>query len=238
MPRRTIRRMIVCIAVLAPFVLLFGRMMDEAREAARSSNCTGQLKQFGLALHNYSEYYGCYPPAFTSDRNGNSLHSWRTSILPFQERKDLLRMIDFSVPWDHPSNALANGYDTPSDFWWCHSGNDRATKMTSFVAVVGPQTAWPGGVGRKPSEITDDPASTILVLEIEGSTIHWMQPKDPTIDEILATGLSSPHPYRAKALMADYSVRSFRKDIDRATLRALLTVNGGETISPDSWQLK
>lgn len=65
-----------------------------------------------------------------------------------------------------------------------------------------------------------------------------MQPGDPTIDQVLAVGLSSPHSGRAKALFADYRVREFRTNIDRATLRALPTVNGGEIIPPKSWQLR
>ena len=55
-----------------------------------------------------------------------------------------------------------------------------------------------------------------------------MEPKDPTLDEILASGLSSDHSSHINALFADYRVRRVRKNISRETLRALLTVNGGE----------
>ena len=106
-------------------------------------------------------------------------------------------------------------YDTPGHFFWRPSGDSRRTKFTSYVAVVGPETAWPGITGRKLSEITDDPASTILVLEVAHSGIHWMEPKDLTLDEILNSGLSSDHPLHVNALFADFHVRRVRKDISR-----------------------
>ena len=112
------------------------------------------------------------------------------------------------------------------------------TKMTDYVAVVGNQTAWPGSRGLKRSEITDDPSRTILVLEIADSRIHWMEPRDPTLDEILASGSSSRHLGFVNALFADGHVGRIRKDISRETLKALLTVSGGETIDPESWRWK
>ena len=157
--------------------------------------------------------------------------------MPFTHRKEnpLNGRYDLKVPWNHAKNASLINDDTTGNFWWCPSGDGRATKMTNYVAVVGVETAWPGDRGLKRSEITDDPASTILVLEVADSRIHWMEPKDPTLDEILSSGLSSRHSGFVNALFADGTVKRIRTDVSRETLKALLTINGGETLDPASW---
>ncbi|MEJ7640341.1 MAG: hypothetical protein WKF75_20835 [Singulisphaera sp.] len=126
-------------------------------------------------------------------------------------------------------------YDTPAFFYWCPSGDGRKTKQTDYLAVIGPETAWPGRTGRSLKEITDDPAGTILILEVAHSGIHWMEPRDPTLDDVLSSGLGSNHAGHVNALFANGQVRKVRTGIARSTLRALLTVNGGETVDPGEW---
>ncbi|MEJ7640466.1 MAG: hypothetical protein WKF75_21480 [Singulisphaera sp.] len=67
-------------------------------------------------------------------------------------------------------------HDTPAHFYWCPSGDARTTQETDYVAVVGPHTAWPGHTGRRLAEITDE-ASTVLLVEVADSGIHWMEPR-------------------------------------------------------------
>ena len=47
-----------------------------SREAARPSQCRNNLSQIGLALHNYRDRYGSFPPAFVADEHGRPMHSW------------------------------------------------------------------------------------------------------------------------------------------------------------------
>ena len=75
------------------------------RPAARRAQCTNNLKQIGLALHEYVQEYDALPPAFTVDAQGRPLHSWRTLILPFLEQEALYKTIDLSKPWNDPANA-------------------------------------------------------------------------------------------------------------------------------------
>ena len=152
---------------------------------------------------------------------------WGRALWP---EHDLNRLYDFTTPWNSTRNAPLLTYDTPAAFYWCPSGDGRESKFTSYVAVIGPDTAWPGSTGRKLSEITDDLMSTILVLEVAHSGIHWMEPKDVTLEAILASGLSSDHALYVNALFADFHVRRVPKNISRETLRALLTVNGNEKV--------
>lgn len=234
--RFTVRRAVVVVLLALPMSAI--SLVNQAREAARDSGCIGQLFQYGFALHRYQELHGHLPPAFVTDNAGTLIHSWRVFYLPDWSEHELNGLYDLTVPWNHPNNAAMLKYDTPAHFFWCPSGDGRRTKFTNYVAVVGPETAWPGSTGRKPSEMKDDPAGTILVLEVARSGIRWMEPKDPTLDEILATGLSSDHPRHVNALFADFHVRRVRKGIARETLKALLTVNGGERIEVKDWEYR
>ncbi len=75
---------LVCSGILAGLLL---PAVQAAREAARRVQCSNNLKQIGLALHNYNAAYKSLPPPYTVDANGQKLHSWRTLILPFIEQK-------------------------------------------------------------------------------------------------------------------------------------------------------
>lgn len=200
---------VLLVLVMPLLVLLIGLIFAAARhaqEAARDGDCQSQLKQLGLALLNYHSTYGSFPAAFTRDREGKPMHSWRVAFLPIWESHELHGRYDFSVRWNHPNNAWLAAYDAPSYFFWCPSGNSRVTKMTDYIAVTGPETAWPGAECRKLEEIKDGPANTILVLETAGSGIPWMEPRDVSLEDLLDKGLRSNHAHHVHALFADGSV--------------------------------
>src|SRR5690349_21111160 len=75
-----------------------------ARLAAQRSSCNCNLKQIGLALHNYHDTYGSFPPAYVADAEGRPMHSWRVLILPFIDCNDLYKEYNFSEPWSSPDN--------------------------------------------------------------------------------------------------------------------------------------
>ncbi|HEY4260168.1 MAG TPA: DUF1559 domain-containing protein, partial [Schlesneria sp.] len=83
-------------------IALFIPLPRRAGEAARRTQCKNNLKLIGLALYNYHDLYGAFPPAYTVDRHGKQLHSWRTLILPFLDQMPLYQKIDLSKPWDDP----------------------------------------------------------------------------------------------------------------------------------------
>jgi prepilin-type processing-associated H-X9-DG protein len=239
---RTVTAMITILALF--FIVIFGlltlatEVANQARKAAMVAGCVGQLAQLKLALDNFEAAFGCFPPAFMTDPEGTPIHSWRVASLHTWKEHPLYGLYDVNVPWNHAKNASLLNDDNLGKLWWCPSGDGRVTKMTDYIAVVGNETAWPWDRGLKRSEITDDPASTVLVLEVANSRILWMEPKDPTLDEILSSGLSSHHSGFVHALFADGSVKRVRTDVSRETLKALLTVSGGEKLDPASWKWK
>jgi hypothetical protein len=219
--------------------------INDAREDARRSNCKGELKQIGLALVNYRETYGCFPPPYLADASGRPMHSWRVLILPFIDHADLYNEYRFDEPWDGPNNRkLSARILLWPDYSFYHCPSDRPASgevdatMTSYVAVVGPETAWRAGGCVALDEIADGPEHTLMVVEVANSGIHWMEPRDlqvlqmaPTINAKGGQGISSRHRGGAHAATADDRVYFLSDKLPATTIRGLLTINGGERIS-------
>src|SRR5262249_17806187 len=140
----------------------------------------GHLKQIGLALENYHAVYGSLPPAYIADAKGRPMHSWRVLILPYLDRSDIYSKYDFNEPWDGPNNSKLAAL-MPD----CCRSPSRSSKQpkteTSYVAIVGSETMWPGGKSVSLSDIADGTSNTVAVVEIENSGIHWMEPRDLSI---------------------------------------------------------
>jgi prepilin-type processing-associated H-X9-DG protein len=199
------------------------------------------LKQIGLALQSYHDTYKCFPPAYVADADGKPMHSWRVLLLPFFEEAGLKRLYesyDFSEPWNGPHNSELS-VEFPILFCPSEEGDFL---NTSYVAVVGPETAWPDTAAMRIRGIRDGTSKTISVVEVANSGIHWMEPRDLTFEEALRginvpgnkPGISSKHPGGANVLFCDGSVHFLSDKIPADTLRALLTANGSEDVKiPD-----
>ena len=73
-----------CLSLCAIVVVLaLNPPIVSSREAAAHVQCKNNLKQIMLALHNYHDDFGTFPPAYTVDENGEQMHSWRTLIWPY-----------------------------------------------------------------------------------------------------------------------------------------------------------
>jgi prepilin-type processing-associated H-X9-DG protein len=85
------------------------------RAAAARISCANNLKQLGLALHNYEGATGSFPPAATYTRAaGAKSHSIHVVLLPYLEQENLRRLIDPNLPYDHPTNVPAARFRVPT----------------------------------------------------------------------------------------------------------------------------
>lgn len=202
-------------------------------------NCTDHIRQLQIALKIYHDATGRFPPAYIPDSDGRPMHSWRAVILQYLD-KDLYKQYRFDEPWNGPNNRkLAD--KMPAEFR-CPSAPKSKTD-TNYVAIVGLHTAWPGSVGIQMADITDQPTQTIMLVEIAESGINWLEPRDLPFEQI-AQGINPPlsklsvsskHPGGVNVTFADGHLRYIGEDTSAKVFRALLTIDGGETIHENSY---
>lgn len=170
------------------------------------------------------------------------MHSWRVLILPYFEDAELAKLYEqyrFDEPWDGPYNSML--HDQVAQVFHCAADVDNKFE-TNYLAVVDEQTIWPGTATVKMREITDGTSRTIAVVETADSGIHWLEPRDLSLNQAMrginpmgpGPAVRSRHAGGAHVLFSDGSVHSLSDDVPPATLRALLTARGGEDVEiPD-----
>ena len=219
----------VLVALLLPAV-------QAAREAARRAQCTNNLRQIAIALHNYHDTFKTLPPAYIPDKDGKPMHSWRVLILPFLEQGGLHQQYRFNEPWDSPHNrALTN---VPLPVFTCPSAAQPNSTETHYMVVTGPGTVFEDAKAIGFSRITDGTANTIMVVEVHGTGVSWAQPVDLDASKLRPApvpnggpdAVGSCHPGGANVAFCDGSVRFISSTIDPKTFRALITRAGREPV--------
>jgi prepilin-type processing-associated H-X9-DG protein len=216
----------VQIALLLPAV-------QAAREAARRAQCTNNLKQIALAMHQFEERHDAFPPAASYDATGKPLLSWRVLILPYLGEEVLYNQFHLDEPWDSPHNQPLG--DRMPGVFQCPSGNP-AHGLTTYEVVVDPQSMFTGEAsGVSIGDVRDGASNTLLVVEA-AKPVPWTKPEDLSLAAPEpALGMGSKHPGGFNASMADGSVIFVRSSpsspIDPQQLRAIVTRRGGEAVS-------
>ena len=241
---------VATIVMLFPLVMLaLSPFMGSAREAGRRTQCGNNLHQIALALLAYEERNGCLPPACVCDKEGKPMHSWRVLILPYLRENSLYEEYSFNEPWNGPSNRLLESRMPPC--YVCPSAREAGANeppMTSYVVVTGPDTAFPGCRSRQLKEITDRREDTVLLVEVPHSDIRWMEPRDPSLDDLVASrGGENPvvgshhlryadawhyaQPVAGNVARADASVWYLCAPLGGDDAKAVLSVAGGERLT-------
>jgi prepilin-type processing-associated H-X9-DG protein len=219
----------VLVALLLPAV-------QSAREAARRAQCVNNLKQIGLAMHNYLSANNTFPKPAITDKDGKPLLSWRVAILPYLEQQELYNKFHLDEPWDSPHNkALIN--EIPPTYV-CPSRANVEPGTTTYQVFVGKGAFFEKDQGTPIAGITDGTSNTIMVVEATDA-VPWTSPDsdlefDPDAKPSLY-GAGSPHPGGFNALFGDGSVRFIKNSIAVQVFRALITRAGGEVIAADAF---
>lgn len=226
----TLVELLTTLGIIGILIALLLPAKRTAREAARRSQCKNNLKQIGLALHNYADHYNALPPAYTVDSNGKPLHSWRTLILPYLDQAPLYNKINLSKAWDDPANAEACKAAIPG--FQCPSTTCPATHTTYMVVVAG-SGCFCLNASRQFSEITDGRGETLMVIEADPAhAVHWMSPVDADEQLLMSVGPQTKlaHTGGMHGTFADGTVRFLSAKIPAETRRALLSVAGNDSV--------
>jgi len=193
----TLIELLVVIAIIAILIALLLPAVQQAREAARRTQCRNNLKQIGLALHNYLDVNSAFPPSFCivrgtmlSGNNGSwSIHG---RILPYLEQASAYNRVDLQTAWDQ---QLATGIPTMRiPTYLCPSEpNDTVRVDGSGNAYVYPTNygfnfgTWliydpatgAGGDGAffvnshmQPRDFTDGMSNTLAAAEVKAFTSY------------------------------------------------------------------
>jgi len=136
----TLIELLVVIAIIAILIALLLPAVQQAREAARRSQCKNNLKQIGLALHNYHDVFNTFPMAGQRSTEG---FSWHYAVLPYLEQTPLYNQFDENQTWSSGTNRPILQM-SPLAAWLCPSGTERdaddngTDPTTHYYGVMGP----------------------------------------------------------------------------------------------------
>lgn len=217
-----------------------------AREAGRRSQCKNNLKQLGIAQHNFHDTYLQFASPLSRDGDG-PLYSWRVALLPFVDQAPLYIRYDKKQTWDSVANIgfsrkELGAYSCPSLPSELRR-NASQQAFTAYATVTGSGTAFPNGKAPKISEIKDGTSHTVLIVEACGQQIVWTKPQDihlsaqnvgvnlPGTQPNQSPGTwSSFHRGGSHTLLADGSVRFIGEKADPNVLKALITASAQDTV--------
>ncbi len=173
--------LLVVIAIIAVLVGLLLPAVQKVREAASRMKCSNNLKQLALAMHNYHNSFGQFPPGWDYATSWGAL----SHALPFVEQDNIFKLIDFTKPISDPANAavlplVVNTFLCPSDVpnpmpslgaatnYMGNAGNIPVFVIANGLNLTGPQ---PNGIFYSQSNnitiasITDGASNTAMLSE-------------------------------------------------------------------------
>jgi hypothetical protein len=202
--------------------------VSSARMAAQRMQGSNNLKQMGLALHNFESAYKKLPATAGLDDNGEPMISWRVAILPFIEEAELYQKFNLDEPWDSEHN-LALLEEMPDVFK--HPNRKTEAGYTVYQAPINDQTLLRLKEPTRFANITDGTSNTIMLVETTSErAVPWTAPQDYELDmedptaDLFLNGIG-------EFLFGDGSVRTISENVDLATLKALFTRAGGEAVN-------
>jgi hypothetical protein len=219
-------------------------------DEANTPDPVANLERLARALREYEKVHGRLPPRAIFAKNGKPLLSWRVLILPYLGQNDLFEQFRLEEPWDSPHNrklipkmpavfASAAGFDTP---------------VSSYQVLHGKGLLFDGQRSLRSKDITDGPANTLLLVDVEGQPVPWTKPQDVacTADGPLTwlpgsylraacadgtvrhvpTRFRDPRPMPGARvrLVVPWNVTVEDKKTDEKMLRGMMTPRGGEKV--------
>jgi len=199
----TLIELLVVLALIGLLIGLTLAAMQRVRAAAAKTQCGNNLRQIGLALHQYHDAQKSFPPGISSRGETDPLPflAWSARLLPYLEQQALWDQAvaayqvtkDFRVSPPHPGSHLLAVFNCPLDARRAHPGTGMT--LTSYLGVEGLNSVRQDGVlfldsATRLADVTDGTANTLLVGERPPSAnlvygwwyAGWGQGKDGCLD--------------------------------------------------------
>ena len=198
------------------------------------------LKKIALAMKSYHDDFGCYPPAFVADATGKPAHSWRVLLLPYLGEEHLYSQYNFNEAWNGPNNSQLES-QMPSVFASPADEDAAMVFETSYMVIMGKNTAFPYARTVNRSQLTDGADNTILVAEIVTNGSSWMAPVDLDANNMTfeinsrdGVEIGSKSSQGASVVTADGKTYLLKQTTMPNLVESFSTINGNEPVRIES----
>jgi type II secretory pathway pseudopilin PulG len=223
-------RTVSMLAALLLAAVVVPSLPGQLDEAGRRRQTINNLKQIGLAMHNYHDANGRFPGAAIANKDGKPLLSWRVAILPYIEEDTLYKAFKLDEPWDSEHNKKLAAR-MPKIYALPGVAKDGDTK-THYRVFAGNGALFETNRGVRLADVTDGTSNTIMVVEA-AEPVEWTKPDELSYDPAKAPPkLGFFLKDRCHVVFADGAVRPLSKGIKDEVLHKLITRAGGEVIDP------
>lgn len=251
----TLVELLIVVAIIGVLISLLLPAVQAAREAARRASCSNNLKNQSLALTSFHDIHRHFPPGHLVQ--GALGYSWASYILPQLEQQTVQDRIDFSLPWEHPSNYSITREVLP--VYRCPSSQIAFAGDTDYGGVLG-SVMTPTGVTGQDNLLnrgtlvlyhnSSDTVDAASVLDGLSNTVFIAESCDiPAEDDGFwisgvscvshdkggvnseRLGIYGPHPQGANAARVDCSVTFLSRSVEPAIIGAICTRNGNESLT-------
>ena len=253
----TLIELLVVISIIGVLVGFLLPAVQMARESARRTQCINNLKNIGLALHNFESARRSLP-AGSEARKGTE-HAWSTHALPYMEQSNVYQGLDLKLVWDAPHNLAAtltniSIYRCPStalDFPGKQDyGGIQGSALTQLPVGMAAHQAFGCGAlivtsavqpqAVRLGDFVDGLSTTLCVGEsVDRDPLHsgrWACGRNcfsqnaPKINRGGLGDLLSKHPQGVNVLFTDGHTQLLSESMDSLVLGSLCTRNGSEVV--------
>lgn len=210
------------------------------RSESSRTQCKYNLKQVGLAMHNYHDADQHFPAA----ASGTPPVSWRVTLLPYLDQVATYNQYDKKLAWTDGTNRTLvmqrlGVYSCPSNYL---PQTSEGFYCSAYSMLTGPQTIGGNPNGTRLRDIMDGSSNTAMIVEACGAEIAWSEPRDVNIDQQPlginfhsqrnghSASLMSGYHMGAHLLLCDGGVRWLAANTDPTVLQKLVKIDDAEVL--------